>query len=773
METTTESTSQPFDIDAILREFNADSPAVSTVSKEDSAVTRVRESFGLGRSLFKRKQSPIQQDTENTQKEENETLNEDISTEKSFKPRKRILDSDDEEDLPIVKPVHRSSSIVSSVSDDSDSQHSPNGKSTPNSPISDDDLPSTEALLADFRKARLEALAAKVAAKNRIEDVDAEKSPLPSGSRNASPQVERRQKVRKASKKTMEQMDRETQRMARNMALRPEIKPAKKIDMNNIFEKFGFNPQATKKEGTTSEGPPPEEEIMEEVSQIEIPGPPPKPIQQPKPATPKPKRDIAEILADSDSDSDISLPSPTKLFSKPKTPPKPKNPTHRKVQFTIQRTATSDSDSDVEIIPPPKTRPIDATKAKATPERTRKRTALLRSLANIKSPLKSPGRITQKELDTVLSREAALQAAKKREERRAELKSLGIDVEKVIEKRDLLEEAREEARRVRLEEGGEESDEEYVDEDEVDDRDMDESDADDENGGSESGSEGDEEDAESMEGDEGSDEDESGVEMKDVVQDEPKKRKAKKLQITSDDEEESESRRVIPQSTVGSEPQQPKVLSDFQQKDDLSLSQFFTETQLSGFTQKTAPKSEGQNQTADGETGLTQFFTSTALDEDLAATGEDAAHNRMDGLRQDSYDKAPIRETSPALVNADETIRANEVTGTDADASDIDDSPIRRRILKRRKSMPKKSKDMIDLNSEEFKESKKEFIEEQAEESEDEYAAWRSGDESENENMDGVVDGLIDDDTKINEKKVEKEVAQLYMYLQLENMSDL
>lgn len=342
------------------------------------------------------------------------------------------------------------------------------------------------------------------------------------------------------------------------------------------------------------------------------------------------------------------------------------------------------------------------------------------------------------------------------------MKSLGIDVEKVIEKRDLLEEAREEARRVRLEEGGDDSDEEYVDEEEGVEGDVDESDSGEESKDDESeGGDADSEDDEEME------DDESGEEMEDVVEeDEPKKRKGKKLQITSDDEEEaSGSPAVIPESTMGTQPQPPQALSGLQAKDDLSLSQFFTETQLSGVTQKPASHDALQFQSESGETGLTQFFTSTALEEDIPATGDDAAHNQMDRLRQNGGQSFAIStdpSRSPALLMEPE----NEVDAKSPETilSETNESPVRRRILKRRKNVPEKSEKVQELNSEEFLKSRKEFIEEQAEESEDEYAAWRSGDESENENMDGVVEGLIDDDTKINQKAAEREVAKLYMY---------
>jgi hypothetical protein len=762
MDTIVEATSQPFDLDAILKEFNVDTSNDSSTSKqEDSAITRVRESLGLGRTLLKRKQSPIANDDDTTEEHGTVPTHQDDETstiEKPAKPRKRILDSDDEDDVPISKPINRSSSTIFSPPDESDNTSINGDNDTPISPMSDDDLPSNEAIIADFRKARLEALAAKVAAKESKESkVSEEEEPaISEGPRSpsASPKAEQKQKIRKASNKAVEEMHRETQRMARNMTLRPEIKPAKKIDMTSVFAKFGFNSQANQSETSESDEkttPETTEEGLQTNSTKVVPRVVAPQIQG---GSFRIRERTPVLLAESDSDD--SLPSPSKLLLKSKSSPKPKVPTPRKVQFTIPLSHSSDSDSDVEIIHPPRKQPSK------TPDRTRKRTAFLRNLANVKSPLKSPGRITQRELDAALSKEAALQATRKREERRAELKSLGIDVDRVIEKRDLLEDAREEARRVRLEEGGEESDEEYVDEDEGVEGDDDNSNADDESGDA-SGSEGDEEEGSGEE--EGMEGEEIEEEAEDIIEDEPKKRKGPRKQITSDNEDEGESEANIPESIVGSVPQTHQTLPDLHCKDNVSLTQFFVETQLSCISQKTTQK-DTASQSKETGTGLTQFFTSTALDEDTAATGDDAAHNRMNQLRCTSLTEAPIRATSPTLYEMDEP---TELFAQDADLSVVGNSPVGRRILKRRKILPKKSKPQSDLKSEEFIKSRGDFIEEQAEESEDEYAAWRSGDESENENMDGVVDGLIDDDTKINEKKAEKEIAKLYMSYSFRN----
>jgi hypothetical protein len=754
---------QPFDLDAILQEFNVGNTSeVLNKKQDDSVVARVRESLGLGRSLFRRKETEEKDDEERLDEDDDvdgtRMSGNDSGIDKSSKPRKRIVDSDDEENLPIVRPSTPHSSLTPSAS----GNNSTDDESQPRGPYhsdSDDDVFSAETFLNDFRKARLEALSAKVAAKTltekEVESAASERSqsPVRSPTHSVSPSG-RKPKVRKASKKALDEMHRETQRMARNMALRPEVKVSKKIEMSTIFAKFGFNPNKATETTPDEQSPtvdPPTIAITEaQTSSLEVPSK--------MSIDPVPMRHATPSLDDSDSDDSLPSPSKIALF----LPPKPEKPlsspeivtSPRKVHFALPPPSASDSDSDVEILQPPNLLSTHA----ATPDRKRiKRTVLIRSLANLKSPVqhRSPGRMTQRELDLTLSREAAIQAKRKREERRAELKSLGIDVEKVVEKRDLLEEAREEARRVREEEGGEESDEEYFDEEEND------GDGDDEEsvGDGESGE--DEEDV--MEEGSGEDEmDESDVE--DVsMEDAPLKRKSRMVQVLSDDEDDA----IDPQSSVISEfiiGSQPKIQQQSQvlPTDDLSLTQFFHPTQMSGSTElstsitKTQPQSEGSG------TGMTQFFTSTAMDDDIPTSGEDEAHNRMEILRQKAAHGVTILgEESigfPGLIDGPASMPLDT-----SPVLEPEESPVRRRILKRRSNL-KSSNHVVPETSEEFIKSRKEFIEEQAEESEDDYAAWGSGDESENENMDGVVDGLIDDDTKIK-KNTEQEVARLYMCL--------
>jgi len=771
-----EDTSQPFNLDAILQEFNIINTSQPTKPTQiDSPVARVRESFGLGRSLFRRKEVK-EQDDEGLQLSSQSTEKDlDEEPEKSHKPKRRIVvDSDDEDDVHVTKSlVHRRLKSPGASDYGSDTEKAPTPDNSDSD--SDDDMPFTDKILADFRKARLEALSAKVAEKNKkvedeAESANSERSLSPvatSYSRSQSP-VERKPKARKASKKALEEMNRETQRMARNMALRPEIKVAKKIDMNSVFAKFGFNLQKSTEE-TTATQQFSSNQVCEPSAGVEDSSEAPKsPITesgshnntiQTVPVAPPiapPKRFATPDL--NASDSDDSLPSPSKLFAslfarKPKSPTP--NPTPKKVEFAVSQSGSdSDSYSDVEIIPPKPDLPTNV----ATPARKRiRQTALIRSLANVKSPSqikpKSPGRMTQKELDAVLSREAAAQLARKREERKAELKSLGIDTDKIVEKRDFLEEAREEAKRIREEEGGEESeDEEYIEEED--------NDADEEDEASEDEEDEEEEEAEdtAMEDRDMADSADEQDRM-DEISSREGRRKHRNIQIFSDDEEDLPT---VPNTTSNElQTTNTKELSEFRSPKADSLTQFFVPTQKSS-----SPHNQPSQPSPQMVNGLTQFFVSTAMDNDPVESDEVSAHNNMDILRQRAAEGITgFGDESigfPAVSLDTDRIELDLNHAQIASPSEASDTPVPRRILKRKPKSKAKAHDRGLEGSEEFKKSRQEFIEEQAEESEDDYAAWGSGDESENENMDGVVDGLIDDDTKVK-KNDEREVARLYM----------
>lgn len=762
-----------FSLDAILSEFNVGShPALPQPA--DDAVARVRESFGLGRSIFRRKEPLNEEATDSRQSPDHAAGSHAIESKennapKASRPVRRIVETDDEDDLlPIGRPQSRSSSSYSCVSPEDPAEPAHNSDFD-----SDDDL-STEKFLEDYRLARAKALAelnAKAAAVNQEDQQEQEdevsivSERSPCSTPFASPSA-RKTKTRNASKKALEEMHKETQRMARNMGLRPEVNFTKKIDMSTIFAKFGFNPTNTSQENhpipvNKSENSEPEDN---QAMSTDIPYKSGN-ASVLTPVSHAPARFATPNLDDSDSDE--SLPTPSKLLSylsqmptKPQTHPVPtsKLSSPRRVHFTLPPSpSASDEDSDVEILPPPNLLTTHAT----TPDRKKiKRTAFIRSLAGVKSPgqlKKSPGRMTAKELDATLSREAAVQAKRKRDERRAELKSLGIDLEKIVEKRDLLEEAREEARRVRQEEGGddESDDDEYLDEGAK-------NDGDDEESGGESGEESIDDVEERTDSDDEAENEGEDETRADLIQDVPRMRRGRKLRINSDDEDTYQSQdTVVPESTAGSHitslPRERPV-------DDLSLTQFFQPTQLSGEQQTDSLRAPAIDNES---TGLTQFFQSTAIEPEVMELNEGVAHGQMELLRQQAARTHMNIGDMPAAFA--ETLDEAQGFRSVSDTASLIVSPVQRRILKRRTRESKRS--TVDETSGEFLQSRKEFIEEQAEESEDDYKAWGSGDESDSENMDGVVEGLIDDETKVK-RNAEEEVARLYMFVSASIVTD-
>src|SRR5436305_6155869 len=148
-----------FNLDAILQEFNVGNISEpSTIAKDDSAVSRVRESLGLGRSLFRRKENQDQNEetipTDNDKAKESPVIDDDvdgIENEKSLKPRKRIVDSDNDEDenLAPTKPIRRPTPAPSVMNDYSNDRQDPPEDN--NDTGSDDDPFTAENFLADYR----------------------------------------------------------------------------------------------------------------------------------------------------------------------------------------------------------------------------------------------------------------------------------------------------------------------------------------------------------------------------------------------------------------------------------------------------------------------------------------------------------------------------------------------------------------------------------------------------------------------------------------------
>ncbi len=98
--------------------------------------------------------------------------------------------------------------------------------------------------------------------------------------------------TRKASKKALEEMNRETQRMSRNLQLAHEAKTRKKVTKSSLFERFNFKPQCMVVEG--------------------------KPFSSSRPATP-----VSAHETDAETKGADTPPSSPPALNKNKTPSKP------------------------------------------------------------------------------------------------------------------------------------------------------------------------------------------------------------------------------------------------------------------------------------------------------------------------------------------------------------------------------------------------------------------------------------------------------------------
>lgn len=185
-------------------------------------------------------------------------------------------DDEDEEDIPIqprrlLKKTQRQSKTPESTPSRSQREESPGMFVTPTKPStqpgsplqggqtadsgSDEDLPSLKgerfrALVERKRKERLareaEEAAKKAARleaqKASLEDLGNESSDITDDEGGRKLTQSNSRPTRRAGKKALEEMNRETQRINRSMQLAHEAKTKKKITKASLFERFNFNP---------------------------------------------------------------------------------------------------------------------------------------------------------------------------------------------------------------------------------------------------------------------------------------------------------------------------------------------------------------------------------------------------------------------------------------------------------------------------------------------------------------------------------------------------
>ncbi|PTD03083.1 hypothetical protein FCULG_00009783 [Fusarium culmorum] len=359
-------------------------------------------------------------------------------------------------------------------------------KSTQNNSDSDEDLP---AIKSDRMAALLERQRQKKSAEESAKE--AERADKRAKQEKLAQEIERmasddedsgitddegghrltqtgRPSARKASKKAIEEMNRETQRMARNMQLKHQAKTRKKISKSSLFERFNFRPagETGPKVASSSRGPTPHSDVE----------------MRDFPPVSKETADATEPVA---QDDDLDLPTIDELAktTKPKldkgkgkaieTTTEHEQPIQKpKRQFRVKfppvkaNVTMVDSDDELEITTTTKDKiraVFDMAPAKKAQEHSSIQT--LRALAQVKSPGKETRRknenhvMTPGELQMYLQQKARQQAKVERDRRLDMLKAQGVVIQTAEEREremqqvdDIVAKHMEEAQRIMQEE---------------------------------------------------------------------------------------------------------------------------------------------------------------------------------------------------------------------------------------------------------------------------------------------------------------------------------
>ncbi|KAI1657363.1 MRC1-like domain-containing protein [Daldinia decipiens] len=282
------------------------------------------------------------------------------------------------------------------------------------------------------------------------------------GGRKLTQEVSR--PARKASKKALEEMNRETQRLSRSMQLAHEAKTKKKITKASLFERFNFRTEAVSTETkpiSSSRPTTPGSTQQTDVDMVDAGTPPSSPPLAPKviethpatPAAPNTRIDPDDVFGDDGElpSLEIALAQAKKDKGKGKavdatdqptqiegaTVGKPKRQIRVKLPPMQANLVTIDSDDELEITKPKKGR-MDVIFDKLPEKKTQESKSMdvLRRLAHLSSPPKETSRgrrtkpsMTPAELQMSLQQRARAQAKLERERRLEFLKSKGIAVQ--------------------------------------------------------------------------------------------------------------------------------------------------------------------------------------------------------------------------------------------------------------------------------------------------------------------------------------------------------
>ncbi|KAH0498305.1 hypothetical protein TgHK011_005561 [Trichoderma gracile] len=279
--------------------------------------------------------------------------------------------------------------------------------------------------------------------------------------------------TRKASKKALEEMNRETQRMARNMQLAHEARTRKKLSKASLFERFNFRPdgEALPAELPTNSSSRPVSPPTDADANKETP-PSSPPVGE--------KQDSVQVEENTPANPDVSMTDSNEQTSGPMRLDKgkgpaidveePSKPTQTKrrvrVRLPIPTAGTADSDDELEITTTTKDR-INAVFESIPFRKAQESHSILalRALAHVTSPGKEKKRkneregMTPGEFQASLLQKAREQARLERDRRLEMLKAQGVVIQtseererQMQEVEDILAKAREEAQRIKEEE---------------------------------------------------------------------------------------------------------------------------------------------------------------------------------------------------------------------------------------------------------------------------------------------------------------------------------
>ncbi|KAI9671914.1 MAG: hypothetical protein M1817_002355 [Caeruleum heppii] len=243
--------------------------------------------------------------------------------------------------------------------------------------------------------------------------------------------------ARKASKKALQEMAKETQRMSRNMQLAHESKTRKQFSKGGLFDCFDYassgHDNSQYHEPTLPSTAPLTSLSPQGSSGNPLPCSSPGQLD---PGSDRPRTAPEMTQTEALLHPGFDLPHSDVLFAPSTSPSMPQSKVHEKAAFVTKRVRLpakvlercDDSDSELEVGPAPKSKkPSLFDRARTTDDRSSGNFLRLRQLANVEERRSGKGHMPSlAELKTDLQRKAREQAAAAREERLQDLRARGV-----------------------------------------------------------------------------------------------------------------------------------------------------------------------------------------------------------------------------------------------------------------------------------------------------------------------------------------------------------